>query len=216
MSVTRNTFYSDSDFLFVLKVCFRFSPADVGLLCFLIPLTFQVSWLSSRTFFSIPALSVHFSWSHLPFSLFLSFLSWLSSLGVFENFLLLAEWSSSLMTWYMKSFMSQSWFIFLFSLPSYPWLSLTVDLLGLLLFLAMLCNLSVWDLSSLTREWTLTSVQWKCRVLTIGLPGRSLVWIFAPTVWVSLLSHLLMPKFYRFSRPCSNNDIHWVGHQSSD
>lgn len=86
MSITRNTFYSDSDFLFVLKVCFPSSHADVRLLSFLIPLTFQVSWLSSQTFFSIPVLSVHFSCSYLPFSLFLSFLSWLSSLSVFENF----------------------------------------------------------------------------------------------------------------------------------
>ena len=75
--VTRNTFYSDSDFLFVLKVCCPSSHADVGLLSFLIPFTFQV-WLYSRNFFLIPTISVHFSCSYLLFSLFLSFLSFLT------------------------------------------------------------------------------------------------------------------------------------------
>ena len=169
--VTHETFYSDSDFLFVSKVCCPSSHADVGLLSFLIPLTFQVSWLYFRNFSLIPTISVHFSCSYLLFSLFLS-------------------WSL------LCPSPSLSFFAHLLLIPSCPLQLICLDYYYLSL-LAVLCG--VWDLSSLTRDRTLTSVQWKCRVLTTGLPGSSLVWIFAPTVfsWVSLLSHLLMPKFCR-------------------
>ena len=33
----------------------------------------------------------------------------------------------------------------------------------------------MWDLSSLTRDWTHAPLQWKCRILTTGPPGDSLI-----------------------------------------
>ena len=50
-------------------------------------------------------------------------------------------------------------------------LTLTITLLGACFFFTM--PWSLWDLSSLTRDWTWGPLQWKGSVLTTGPPGNS-------------------------------------------
>ena len=54
------------------------------------------------------------------------------------------------------------------------WCTVLWGFLFLLFFFFFLAPCSIWDLSSLTSNWTHSSLHWKHRVLTTGLPGKSL------------------------------------------